>query len=187
MFIATVRITIFSLVMALLIGLVYPLAVTGAAQALFPKRANGSLIVESGTVIGSTLIAQNFTEARYFHPRPSAVGFSADNSGGSNLGVTSKALNDMLKQRIAAEKDLNGDGKIPADLIMASGSGLDPHITPEAALYQAQRIAKARNLKIENVRALVARMTEGPTLGILGMPRVNVLAINRALDRMSGE
>lgn len=183
----TFRVTIFSLVMILLTGLAYPLAVTSITQTVFPGRANGSLIEENGTVIGSKLIAQDFTSPGYFHPRPSAAGYAADNSGASNLGVSSKVLNDTFAERTAAQKALNGEGEIPADMITASGSGLDPHITPEAAQYQAARVAGARGLEIQDVQALVTRMTEGRTLGIFGMPRVNVLAINRELDKMSSK
>lgn len=187
MFGATFRIAAFSFSMILLTGLLYPLVVTGFAQVLFRDQANGSLIEEQGKVIGSTLITQRFTLPRYFHPRPSAVGYAADNSGASNLGVTSKALNAMFDGRIDEQRNLNGEGNIPADLVMASGSGLDPHITPEAALYQARRIAEARGLPLQEVQALVDRMTRGRTLGFLGMPRVNVLALNLELDRMSHE
>lgn len=181
---STFRIILFSLTMILLTGLAYPLAVTGIAQTVFPNRANGSLIEETGTVIGSKLIAQDFTAPGYFQARPSAVSYAADNSGASNLGVTSKALNDTFAERTAAQKAINGEGNIPADMITASGSGLDPHITPEAAQYQAARVASARGLEIQDVQALVTRMTEGRTLGVFGMPRVNVLAINRELDKM---
>lgn len=184
---ATFRVTIFSLVMILLTGLAYPLVVTGITQTVFPSRANGSLVEENGTVIGSKLIAQNFTAPGYFHSRPSAAGYAADNSGASNLGVTSKALNNSFAERIAAQRALNGEGEIPDDMVTASGSGLDPHITPEAAQYQAARVAAARTLDIQEVRALIDRMTEGRTLGIFGMPRVNVLAINRELDKMSSK
>lgn len=182
---STFRITAFSLALILLTGLAYPLAVTGIAQTVFPQRANGSLIEENGAVIGSKLIGQNFTDPRYFHSRPSAVDYAADNSGASNLGVTSADLEKTFADRADALKTENGDADIPADLVMASGSGLDPDITPEAAQYQAARVAAARNLDVEAVRKLIDRMTAGRTLGIFGMPRVNVLAINRELDKMS--
>lgn len=173
--------------MTLLTGLAYPWAVTGLAQALFPWQANGSLIEENGTVIGSVLIGQNFTASGYFHPRPSAAGsgYDAGASSGSNYGVTSKALTEALTGRVAAEKQLNGSAAaIPADLVTASGSGLDPHITPEAALYQVPRIARVRNMSVPTLEALVARQTEGRTLAVLGMKRVNVLALNRELDKI---
>ena len=184
---AALRITMFSLLMTFLTGLAYPLLVTGFSQAIFPDQANGSLVEKDGRIIGSKLIAQNFVSPRYFHPRPSATGYEGDNSGASNLGMTSKALNAIIKNRIAGLERLNGKASIPADLVTASGSGLDPHITPEAALYQVERVAHARKLRPEEVQALVDRMTEGRTLGVLGMPRVNVLALNLELDRMPNE
>lgn len=188
---ATFRVTIFSLALILIAGLAYPLVITGVAQTIFPNRANGSLIEESGKVIGSKLIAQNFTKPGYFHPRPSTAGYAADNSGASNLSVTNKGLNDTIAERVAAQRALSGEAdsktKVPADMVMASGSGLDPHITPEAAKYQAARVAAARNIDIQEINDLIDRMTEGRTWGILGMPRVNVLEINRELDKISSE
>lgn len=187
--VAAFRITIFTLVLTALFGLAYPLAITGLAQALFPAQANGSLISDGGKVIGSSLIAQNFTDARYFHPRPSDAGngYDAANSSGSNLSVTQKSLIQSFTDRIAALQKENGPGPVPADLVTASASGLDPDITPQAALYQVARVAKVRGLKIEDVQALVTRMTEGRSLELIGMPRVNVLAINRELDKMPHE
>jgi K+-transporting ATPase ATPase C chain len=188
MIVSFIRITIFSFALILLTGLAYPLAVTGLAQTLFPKQANGSLIEKDGKIIGSELIAQGFTGPGYFHPRPSAAGsgYAGDNSGASNLGVTSKVLLDGYAQRIQAEKQANDPNvKIPADLITASGSGLDPDITPEAALYQASRIAQTRGLETGAVESLIKRMTKGPDLGFLGMSRVNVLALNLELDRIA--
>lgn len=184
---STFRVTVFSLALILLTGLAYPLAVTGVARAVFPYRANGSLIERNGLVTGSELIGQNFEGPRYFHSRPSAVDYAADNSGASNLGVTSAALEKTFADRADALKSANGNTDIPADLVMASGSGLDPDITPEAAMYQAARVAAARGLEIQDVQGLVNRMTEDRTLGIFGMPRVNVLAINMELDKMSSE
>ena len=184
-----IRITIFTLVLTLLLGIGYPFAITGLAQALFPDQANGSLVTDGGKVIGSSLIAQNFVNPKYFHPRPSAAGsngYDAGNSSGSNLAVTSKDLIKSFNDRIAAAKKDNNGGKVPADLVTASGSGLDPDITPEAAQYQAVRVATARSLPVEQVQVLISRMTEGRALGILGMPRVNVLAINRELDKIPG-
>jgi K+-transporting ATPase ATPase C chain len=180
----TFRILAFTVTMTVLMGLVYPLAVTGIAGALFPAKASGSLIEKDGQIIGSSLIAQNFERPEYFHPRPSAAGdgYEADNSGASNLGVTSKALNETYAERIAKQIDLNGNAPPPADLIMASGSGLDPHISPESANYQAERVAKARNISLERVQAAIKEHTEGRTLGLLGAPRVNVLELNLTLD-----
>lgn len=188
MIVSFIRVTAFSFALILLTGLAYPLVVTGLAQNLFPHQANGSLIEKDGKIIGSELIAQGFTGPGYFHPRPSAAGsgYAADNSGASNLGVTSKVLLDGYTQRIQDEKQANDPNvKIPADLITASGSGLDPDITPEAALYQAGRVSFTRGLKAEIVEDLIKRMAKGPDLGFLGMPRVNVLALNLELDRMA--
>ena len=144
----TIRVTAFSLLLIILTGFIYPMAMTAMAQRLFPHQANGSLIEKDGKVIGSELIAQNFAGEGYFHPRPSAAGagYEANNSGASNLSVTSKKLHDTFQERISAEKSANGSADIPVDLITASGSGLDPHISPEAARYQAARIAKVRNI-----------------------------------------
>jgi K+-transporting ATPase ATPase C chain len=186
-----IRITAFTLVLTLLLGIGYPLAITGIAQTLFPDQANGSLVKDGDKVIGSSLIAQNFASPKYFHPRPSAAGdkgYDAGNSSGSNLGVTSKDLIKSFNDRIAAaKKDNNSTSKVPADLVTASGSGLDPDITPEAAQYQSLRVATAHSLPVVQVQALIDRMTQDRALGVLGMPRVNVLAINRELDKMSGK
>ena len=168
-----------------LTGVAYPLAMTGLAQALFPAAAQGSLIAGAdGTVIGSALIGQNFASDKYFHGRPSAAGkdgYDATGSSGSNLAPSSKALVDAVKQRVA---DLGG-GPVPGDLVLASASGLDPDISPEAATFQVTRVAKARNLAEDKVKALVAAQTQSPQLGFLGEPHVNVLQLNLALDRIA--
>jgi K+-transporting ATPase ATPase C chain len=178
-----------TLVLALVCCGLYPLAVWAIAQVAFPHKANGSLIVaKDGTVRGSELLGQNFTEAKYFHPRPSAAGngYDAANSSGSNLGPTSQKLNDAIKDRIAAyraENNLKESDPVPADAVTASGSGLDPHISIRNAELQASRIAKARNLSTDKVRELVKQNTDSADLGILGEPGVSVLKLNLALDK----
>lgn len=169
----------------LLLGIAYPLAMTGIGQALFPNAANGSAIVRDGQVVGSALIGQTFTRDDYFWGRPSAAGdgYNARASSGANLGPTSQALAD----RISADAARYGVlvNRIPAELLTTSGSGLDPHISPEAAFFQARRVADARGLSIDNVRHLIQVHTETPLAGILGEPRVNVLQLNLALDELS--
>ncbi|MGA9623853.1 MAG: potassium-transporting ATPase subunit KdpC [Bryobacteraceae bacterium] len=176
------------LVLTVLTGLLYPGVVTGLCQALFPARANGSLVVANGHAIGSELIGQNFKRPEYFQPRPSAAGndgYDPTASGASNLGPTSQKLADRVKDSVASFRKNNPDytGPIPADLVTSSGSGLDPDISPASAEAQAARIAKARGIPVEQVQDLIAAHTQGRDLGFLGEPRVNVLAINRALDQ----
>jgi K+-transporting ATPase ATPase C chain len=182
--------------LTLITGLAYPLAITAIAGVVFPKQAEGSLIEKDGRVVGSALIGEEFKSDKYFHGRPSATTmadpadatktvpapYNAASSGASNLGPTSKALSDRVKQDIDKLRAENPSMPVPADLVTTSGSGLDPDISPEAALFQLPRVAKARNLPEEQVRQLVVDKTEGRLAGFLGEPRVNVLALNLALD-----
>ena len=175
------------LVLTLVTGLVYPLVVPGVAQSLFPAQAAGSLVVRDGTTVGSSLIGQNFTDPGHFWGRPSATAtlpYNATASGGSNLGPLNPALTDAVKGRIDALRaaDLGNLAPVPVDLVTASASGLDPHITPAAAQYQLARVAKVRGLPADQVAALVAQNTEAPLWGLLGEPRVHVLRLNLALD-----
>lgn len=183
---------VLTLTFTLLTGLAYPLAMTGLAQGVMPRQANGSLILRDGKVVGSELIGQAFASQRYFHGRPSATStadsadpsktvdapYNAAASSGSNLGSSSRALADAVRERAAAL----GTGPAPADLVTASASGLDPHLSPAAALVQAERVAAARNKPVERLRDLVQRHVEGRSFGVIGEPRVNVLALNLALD-----
>ncbi|HEY6099359.1 MAG TPA: potassium-transporting ATPase subunit KdpC [Anaeromyxobacter sp.] len=171
----------------LLLGGVYPALVTGLARLLFPRAASGSVLVAAGRPAGSALLGQPFSDARYFWGRPSAtapVPFDGRGSTGSNLGPTNPALAAAVRERIAALRaaDPGNDAPVPVDLVTASGSGLDPHVSPAAALHQAGRVARARGLQPDRVRALVEALTEQPLLGLFGAPRVNVLALNLALD-----
>jgi len=176
-----------NLVLLLVLGLAYPLILTGICQLAFPNAANGSPVTAGGRVVGSRLIGQNFHGAQYLHPRPSAAGdggYDAMRSGGSNLGPTNTRLFELVKARVAEFREENPDytGPIPADIVTSSASGLDPDISPAAALAQAPRIAKARGVPRASVEAVISRFIEQPMIGFLGEPRVNVLLTNLALD-----
>jgi K+-transporting ATPase ATPase C chain len=175
----------------ILTGIVYPFVITGLAQILFPWRANGSLVTdERGQVVGSELIAQGFTNPAYFQPRPSAAGngYDAAASSGSNLGPTSKKLQDRVTQDLERlkEENPNAQGPVPIELVTTSGSGLDPHLSPQAAQWQVPRVASARGITADRLKAIMEAYTEGRALGLLGEPRVNVLLLNLALDRQFG-
>jgi K+-transporting ATPase ATPase C chain len=178
------------IILTILTGVIYPLMVTGIAQVVFPYQANGSLIQNEGKVVGSSLIGQQFDDPKYFWGRPSATNppYDGVNSGASNLGPTNPDLIKNVQARIDALKKEDPDNKepIPVDLVTASGSGLDPHISPAAAEYQVPRVARIRGLKSEQLRKLVAEHTDGRTLGFLGEPRANVLELNLALDKLKG-
>ena len=180
---------VLTLLFALLLGIGYPLAMTGIAQAIFPHQANGSLVRDGGRVVGSELVGQAFVSERYFQTRPSAAGKGYDGlaSSGSNLGPASQALVDRTRVDVDKRRTEGVTGPLPADLATASGSGLDPHLSPASALAQAARVARVRGLPEAQVRALVEQRTETPLLGLLGEPRVNVLALNRALDASARE
>jgi potassium-transporting ATPase KdpC subunit len=178
----------FTIVTTVLLGIGYPLLVTGIAGTLFPRKAAGSLILKDGQVIGSELLAQSFTSDKYFHPRPSAAGngYDATSSGGSNLAQSNKTLVDRIQGSIDKLSAENPGKPVPIDLVTISGSGLDPDITPDAAQFQAPRIAKARGLSEERIEQLIGEHTAKRQLGVLGEPRVNVLLLNLALDKLAG-
>ena len=190
---------VFVIALTLITGVVYPFAITGIAQVVFPYKAQGSLVERDGKVVGSALLGQEFTSEAYFHGRPSATTapdpndstktvpapYNAANSGGSNLGPTSKSLIERIQGDIEKLKQENPSAQVPVDLVTTSGSGLDPHISPEAALFQVPRVAKARDLPENRLRQLVAENTSDRFVGLLGEPRVNVLELNLALDRVA--
>jgi potassium-transporting ATPase KdpC subunit len=179
-----------TIVTTILLGLVYPLVITGLARVLFPDKANGQIIYRNGTAIGSRIIAQPFTSAKYFHPRPSAAGnngYDATNSGGTNLGPTNQKLIDRVRSDAAALQQENPNQPVPVDLITTSASGLDPEISPAAAEFQVPRVARERGLPESAVRDLVKKHTAARDLGLLGEPRVNVLELNLALDDLTAK
>jgi K+-transporting ATPase ATPase C chain len=189
--IADLRTSIISIVLfTVLCGLAYPLVMTGIAQVVFNRQANGNLVTRDGEVVGSSLVGQNFSAPQYFHPRPSAAGadgYDGGSSSGSNLGPSSQALVDRVQESLQTVREVNGlasDARVPVDAVTASGSGLDPHISPAYAELQVPRIARRRGLSEDAVRALVKEHTEGSTLFLLGEPRVNVLELNLALDSL---
>ena len=175
---------VLTILFAILLGIVYPLAMTGIGQAFFPTQANGSLVIANGKVVGSTVVGQAFTSDRYFQTRPSAAGKGYDGlaSSGSNLGPTTQALVDRIKPDVAKQRGAGNAGPLPADMVTASASGLDPDISPETAMLQTARVARVRGMPVDRVRALVKANVETPLFGILGEPHVDVLALNRALD-----
>jgi len=176
--------TLMTIATTILLGVIYPLVITGLAQLIFPRQANGQLILKDGKLIGSSIIAQGFSSPGYFHPRPSFAGNGYDptNTNGSQLGPTNQKLVDRVKGDVANAQAENPSMPVPIDLVTGSGSGLDPHITPASAEFQLARVAKERTTTVEQLRALVQKHTQGRQLGFLGEPRVNVLALNLELD-----
>jgi K+-transporting ATPase ATPase C chain len=177
-------------VFSILFGVVYPLVMTGIAQLFFSHRANGSMITSNGRIIGSKLIGQQFLSPTYFHSRPSDCGYNAASSSSANFGPSNPELFKQVRERInqvRAENEIADTVLVPADLVLASGSGLDPEISPQSAFLQVSRIAKSRNLPIELVRQLVVNKTKQPFIGVFGQPRVNVLTLNIAIDSISGQ
>jgi K+-transporting ATPase ATPase C chain len=174
----------YTIITTIIFGLIYPLVVTGLSQLLFPKQANGSLIVKNGKILGSELIGQSFSSEKYFHSRPSNAGNGYDplSSGGSNLGPTNQALVTRVARDVAKLQEENPGVPIPTDLVMASGSGLDPDISPASAAFQVARVAKARGVSEDQIRRIVAKHTQGRQWGVLGEARVNVLELNLELD-----
>lgn len=174
-----------TVITTVLLGLIYPMVVTGLAQVIFPHKANGQLIVKNGEVIGSTIIGQGFSGPGYFHSRPSAAGngYDAANSGGSNLGPTNQKLLDRVEADVTAAQAENPAAPVPIDMVTTSASGFDPHITPANAEFQLPRVAQARGISVEQLKAVVSKHTEGRQFGVLGEPRVNVLELNLDLDR----
>lgn len=192
--------TLMIVVMTVITGLAYPLAITSIAQLIFPHQATGSLVRQGDTIIGSSLIGQYFSKPEYFHPRPSAAnapspilgtsaatGYDPTNSGATNLAPSSKKLAEQVTTAVNANQPDNPGRPVPGDLVTSSASGLDPDITPDAAAFQVPRVARARNMSEDQVRALVAKCTKGRTLGLLGEPRVNVLKLNLMLDQAAGK
>lgn len=178
---------VLTILFAVLLGIAYPLAMTGIGQAIFPHQANGSMVAEKGQIVGSSLIGQTFADPRYFSSRPSAAGKGYDGlaSSGSNLGPTSKALVERTKADVARFQGMSADRPVPPDLVTASGSGLDPDISPDAAFYQVAHVAAVRGLSEARVHSLVQETTSQPVLGFIGDPTVNLLDLNRRLDRIS--
>lgn len=187
-FVRELRSCIMLFAVVVVLSLAYTFFVTWGAQTLMPYQANGSLLYVNGTIVGSELIGQNFSSPGYFHGRPSAVNYDATGSGGSNYGATSAKLMDQVKQRVAkvrSENNLSPNASVPADMVLASASGLDPHISPENAMVQVQRVARVRGLPVSEVKALVDRHIEYPQFGFLGQTRINVLKLNIALDELA--
>ncbi|WP_411341062.1 potassium-transporting ATPase subunit KdpC [Sphingopyxis sp. J-6] len=180
---------VMTLLFAALLGFAYPLAITGIGQAFFPDQANGSLVRQKGIVVGSTVVGQAFASERYFHSRPSAAGDGYDGmaSSGSNIGPTSQALADRVRADVVRLSETAPGPNVPPDLVTTSASGLDPHISPEAALYQSERVARVRGLDPAAVRRLVEQAVETPLLGFLGEPRVNLFKLNRRLDALGAK